>query len=515
MPTARPLPPVAALLAALAVGIAASAGAGELQVVATDPPGNAGDVAAGTAISVTFDRPLAPASITAASFRAFGRSSGTVTGAFTFSAGGQTVTLTPTRPFAPGETVWVNLANTIAAADASPLRSAGWAFQFTVAAAPAQRSFEEIDVLDVRTSPGSSTRAYGGFATDLDLDGWIDLGIVNEDSADLRVFMNRADGTGLYDPFLTPPTPIGDVASPNEAADFDNDGFTDAVTANVADGTVSIVLGNGDGSFAPQQVVAVGSSPRGVAVLDADGDGDLDIVVAASQSDNLALTLNDGDGVFGAATTFESGGSGEYGLASGDMDGDGILDLVVGTRFDNEIQVLLGNGDGTFTNVESEPSGGTGWMLALGDLDGDGDLDVTAAGGQAANGSVLLGKGDGILGPATTYAASGLTVATDLGDLDGDGDLDWVLASFGGGRWHVFTNDGAGAMTPDGEIVAPANASCSIMVDFDRDGDLDMALVDEIADVVALMQNSGLGIFADGFESGDTSAWSGAVGGGG
>jgi hypothetical protein len=53
------------------------------------------------------------------------------------------------------------------------------------------------------------------------------------------------------------------------------------------------------------------------------------------------------------------------------------------------------------------------------------------------------------------------------------------------------------------------------MVDFDRDGDLDMALVDEIADVVALMQNSGLGIFADGFESGDTSAWSEAVGGGG
>ena len=504
MPAARSLPLSAALVAALA----ASAAAGELQVVATDPPRHAGTVAAGTAIAITFDRPLAQPSITAASFRAFGRSSGTVTGAFGFSGGDQTVTLTPSRPFAPGETVWVNLANTIAAADASPLRSAGYALQFMIAAAPAQRVFTEIDVLEVRTNPGTSTRAYGGFATDLDLDGWIDLGIVNEDSADLRVFLNRADGTGLYDPFLTPPTPIGDVASPNEAADFDHDGFTDAATSNVADGTVSIVLGDGDGTFAPQQVVAVGNSPHGLAVLDADGDGDLDIAVAVTQSNNLALMLNDGAGVFGPAAFFESGGSGEYGLAAGDMDDDGILDLVVGTRMDNEIQVLSGNGDGTFTNVESQPSGGTGWMVVLGDLDGDGDLDVTAAGGEASNGSVVLGNGDGTLGTAATYAVSGTAVATDLGDLDGDGDLDWVVASFGGGRWHVYTNDGAGAMSPDQEIFAPSNASCSIMVDFDRDGDLDMALVDEIADTVALMQNSGGGLlFGDGFESGDTTAW--------
>lgn len=509
MPAARSLP-----LAVLAATLATAAAAGELQVVATNPPRHAGTVAAGTAIAITFDRPLAPASITAGSFRAFGRASGTVTGAFTFSGADQTVTLTPSRPFAPGETVWVNLANTITAADASPLRSAGYAFQFMIAAAPAQRVFAEIDVLDVRTSPGSGTRAYGGFATDLDLDGWVDLGIVNEDSADLRVFMNRADGSGLYHPFLTPPTPVGDVASPNEAADFDHDGFTDAATANVADSTVSIVLGDGAGTFAPQQVVAVGATPRGIAVLDADGDGDLDIASANFHGGNLALLLNDGAGVFGPATFFDGGGTGEWGLAAGDLDNDGIFDLVVGTRTDNEIQVLHGNGDGTFTHVEGEPSGGTGWMVVLGDVNGDGDLDVTAAGGEASNGSVLLGNGDGTLGPAATYAASGLTLATDLGDLDGDGDLDWIVSSFSGGRWHVYTNDGAGAMSPDQEIFAPSNASCSIMVDFDRDGDLDLALVDEIADVVALMQNSGSAVvFADGFESGDTSAWSGSVGG--
>lgn len=507
---------LAALALALTGTVAAVAAtplaAGELQVTATSPQRHAGGVATGSAISITFDRPLAPASVTSSSLRAFGRSSGPVAGAVSFSGDLRTAILTPDRPFSPGETVWVNLANTITAADASTLRAAGYAFQFMIAAAPAERDFDEIDVLDVRTSPGSGTRAYGGFATDLDLDGWIDLGIVNEDSADLRVFMNRADGSGLYLPFLTPPNPIGVVASPNEAADFDNDGLTDAATSNSGESTASILLGAGDGTFEPEQVVGVGIQPHGLAVLDIDGDADLDIVIASTQGNDLTPLINNGGGVFAAGTAFDSGGSGEYGLAAGDMDNDGILDLVVGTRNDEEIQVLRGNGDGTFTNVESIDSGGTGWMVVLGDVNGDGDLDVSVAGGSAANGAILLGAGDGTLATAQTYATSGLTVATDLGDLDGDGDLDWALASFSGGRWHLFTNDGSGAMAPDQQIFAPSNASCSILVDFDRDGDLDLALVDEIADTVTLMRNSGLGtILRAGFETGDLSEWSGSV----
>ena len=85
--------------------------------------------------------------------------SGTVAGSFTFSNGNQTVTLTPGHRFALGEVVSVNLAETITAADASPLRGAGYAFQFGILAGPAQLSFAEIDVLDVRTTPGVTTRA--------------------------------------------------------------------------------------------------------------------------------------------------------------------------------------------------------------------------------------------------------------------------------------------------------------------------------------------------------------------
>jgi hypothetical protein len=448
-------------------------------------------------VSVTFDRPLQTATVTTSSFRVNGRWTGRADGIVSFSNDDRTVTLDPNRDFSAGETVSVNLSRAITATDGSPLRSAGYAFQFTVDAGRARRvvppgplSFTEIDTLEVRSTSGTTTRAYGGLGADFDRDGWLDLAIVNEDSADLRVFMNRGQGNGLYDPFLQPPTPIGVVASPNEPGDFNNDGFPDAATANVSDNTVSILLGDGDGTFAPQQVVAVGGAPHGLVVLDADGDGDPDIATANTNGNNVSLILNNGSGVFGPATSFDSGGNGEYSLGAGDMDGDGITDLVVGTRNDQRIQMLRGNGNGTFTNIGNQAAGGSTWQLALGDVDGDRDLDVATGNGGSGNGAILKNNGSGALAAPAVVSAPGSIVASDLGDLDGDGDLDWVLSSFGAPAWFLYRNNGTGTMTQVQSFTAPNAASCAIFLDFDNDRDLDLALVDEIADVVLLMRNN-------------------------
>ncbi len=468
---------------------------GDMQVVSTSPVRHLGRVPRDTTVSVTFDRPLQTATVNSSTFRVYGRWSGQAEGVLSFSNGGQTVTLAPDHGFSGGETVYVNLAHSVMAADGSPLRSGGYAFQFTAAAGRAgprvdpRRRFTQISTLVVRTTPSVTTRAYGGLGSDFDRDGWLDLAIVNEDSADLRVFKNRADGSGLYTPFLQPPTSIGHQASPNEPGDFDNDGLPDAATGNTADNTVSIVLGRGDGTFDPQQTVAVGGQPHGLVVFDADGDGDPDIATANTAGNNVSLMLNDGNGVFGPAVSFDSGGNGEYSLGAGDMDNDGIYDLVVGTRNDQLIHVLHGNGNGTFTHRSSRGAGGSTWMLALGDVDGDRNLDVATGNGGSGNGAILKGNGDGTLGPAVVVAASSGIVASDLGDLDGDGDLDWVLSSFGGARWHVYANNGAGVMTPDQVFLAPQAASCAVFLDFDNDSDLDLALVDELADVVLLMRN--------------------------
>ena len=429
------------LLAAASVSADESGAAfGEMQVVGTRPTRNRLRAPANSMVSVRFDRPVQPMTVNTSSFRVYGRWSGRADGVLSFSEGGQTVTLDPDHNFSAGETVYVNLGHSIVATDGSPLRSAGYAFQFSVATQteapvpPGPLPFTQIDTLIVRSTPSVPTRAYGGLGADFDRDGWLDLAIVNEISADLRVFMNRADGTGLYDPFLQPPTPIGDMASPNEPGDFNNDGLPDAATANVADNTVSIVLGHGDGTFEPQQVVTVGGSPHGLAVLDADGDGDPDIATANFGGNNVSLLLNNGSGVFGPATSFDGGGNGEYSLGAGDMDNDGIDDLVVGTHNDQMIRVMRGNGNGTFTLVGSKSAGGLTWQLALGDLNRDGNLDVATGNGGSGNGAILKGNGDGTLGPPAVVNVSGSIVASDLGDLDGDGDLDWILSSFGAPR---------------------------------------------------------------------------------
>ena len=482
--------------AMLGIAIAAASGpdaslAGVLTVTAVEPAPRILDAPVDAPIVIHFDKPVDKASIVLGqSLGAFARWSGAVSGSITFSNDDKTVTLAPDRTFSAGEMVMVVLSHDVAATDGTTLRPAGYCFTFWTNARPAALDFSLVQTLTTN-GPGESSRPYGGFASDVNGDGFLDITTINEDTADMRVLLNKAEGDGTYDPFLEPSEPLAQRASPSEPTDFNGDGIVDVCVANIDDNSVSILLGNGDGTFAPQQKITVGSAPRGIAVLDVDGDGDMDIVNTNSAGGgNLSLLINDGSGVFGAPGFFNGGGTGEWALAVADMNEDGILDLVVGARSSTQILVHLGNGDGTFTHVETQSSGGAVWMLNCGDVNGDGHEDVATANSSNNVGAILLGDGTGQPGLPTTYPTDSFPLATDLGDIDGDGDLDWVTSSFGG-DWRLYVNDGAGNFTFDQEFNAPSNASCALMLDIDNDGDLDLALIDEIADVVIIEKNSG------------------------
>lgn len=485
----RPLTAIACIVGPLFS--AAGASAGTLSIASISPSANALTAPPHTPIVVTFDRPVDPATVTPASFSAFGRSSGLMAAVFEFSDNDQTVTLRPSRHWSCGELVTLTLSRDLVAEDGSPFRPQGHQHQFWIAARPAAMAYVTLATMTTRTIPTQGTRAYGGVASDLNNDGYLDLTVINEDSADLRVFMNLADRTGAFAPFIQPPFPVGNRASPSEAADFNRDGNVDICVANINVSTVSILLGDGAGNYGPQQLVNVGVSPRGIAVLDADGDGDWDIANTNASSNNMSLMLNNGSGIFGPATFFE-GGNGEYALGAADMNLDGILDLVIGARGANQIRVSAGNGNGTYSPLSFQNAGGAVWMLALGDLSGDGLVDVANANSTSNNGSILLGTGGGQLGPPQVYATDAFPLASDVGDLDGDGDLDWITSSYNG-DWQVRTNNGNGTFTFLGEFNAPQAASCSVIFDFDNDGDLDLALIDEEADVVIFVRNGGVG----------------------
>ncbi len=315
------------------------------------------------------------------------------------------------------------------------LRSGALALGLSLALGPvfqaqAQVSFTPATPATVATGLTPVSVALG----DLDGDGDLDLVVTNKLSAPPNVSIFLGNGNGTFAAQTTFAT--GDDPVFVALGDLDGDADLDLVIANEADDTISILLGNGNGTFtaAVPATVATGFTPVSVALGDLDGDGDLDLVVAnkLSAPPNVSVLLGNGNGTFAAQTTFATGFTPVF-VALGDLDGDGDLDLAVANSAaaPPNVSVLLGNGNGTFAAQTTFATGDDPVFVALGDLDGDGDLDLVVTNKLSAppNVSVLLGNGNGTFAAQTTFATGDDPVFVVIGDLDGDGDLDIAVAN--------------------------------------------------------------------------------------
>jgi hypothetical protein len=460
-------------------------GGAAMRVMRMTPAARSVSAAPGP-IALFFDRPVRRDSVVLdRTVHVFARVDGSVRGAVSFADGDRTVVFAPARTLAAGEVVTVYVSRDVRGTDGARLGPGGFSAQFWTRAAPAPSSFTEIERHSTRPSPAFPSRAYGGVATDLDGDGDADLAIVNEDSADLAVFLNRGGGAFV-------PTgeryALGRRASPSEAGDFDGDGATDVAVANITDGTVTILLGRGDGGFRSSQTVAVGATPRGITSTDVDGDADADLAVAVFGADDVAVLVNDG-GTFRVASRVDAGLAGEWAIAAADMDEDGLLDLVVGSRTTSAVAALRNEGNGSFSRLGRGDAGGGPWMLVTGDIDRDGHDDAAVVNGTSDTAAVLRGDGRGGFFPAAVQAVDPFALASDVGDLDGDGDLDWLTSSYSG-DWRLFENRN-GVLVMAQELAPRQAASCALLFDADGDGDVDLALIDEEADELILMRNGG------------------------
>lgn len=211
-------------------------------------------------------------------------------------------------------------------------------------------------------------------------------------------------------------------------ADFNGDGRPDLAVANSAANSVSILLGDGDGAFAPKLDYATGAQPRAIAAGDWNGDGRMDLAIVNQGDSTVSAMLGMGDGSFAPAATFATG-TNPVAIAADDFDADGSLDLATANQPDNTISILHGRGDGTFDAHVDYYSGPLPRALVAGDFNQDGKLDLAVANGYPGGTvSVLLGNGDATVQPPTSYP-SGDSVALAAADFNGDGILDLAAVS--------------------------------------------------------------------------------------
>jgi hypothetical protein len=240
--------------------------------------------------------------------------------------------------------------------------------------------------------------------------------------------------------FLAPASyPVENFPSALAAGDFDNDGKADLVAANESSSDVSVLLGNGNGTFQPAINSGVGKSPVAVAVGDFNHDGNLDIVTAnigsfTSNSNGtsflgtVTVLLGNGNGTFRNAQTFilpnvivNQVQQFPTAIAVGDFDHDGTLDFVVDASASPKgyINVFLGNGDGTFKELAPMPLNSSfPGTIAAGNFNGDSNLDIVmAAGGYL---EFLSGNGDGTFRETNDLVVPAGAFDLAVGELDND-----------------------------------------------------------------------------------------------
>ncbi len=292
----------------------------------------------------------------------------------------------------------------------------------------------------LETTLGVYPRAFA--VADFNLDGIPDVIANDVDNNDSYVMLGKGDGT------FQAPIILSLVFDGVAVGDFNGDGKPDLAMASFPQGSVEVALGNGDGTFqTPSQNTVGDGSGSGtvqVAISDLNGDGKLDIVAVNEYSHNISVLLGNGNGTFAPAVNYPTVGIVPVCLTIGDLNGDGKPDVVVGDQ--PGVEVFLGNGNGTFQNPSSISLPPYIQSVAIGDVTGDGKPDVVAARQQGSASTsfalVLPGNGTGTFSAPSAFAVGSTPLSLALAYFTPDNKLDIVTANQAGDGVSVLLNGG-------------------------------------------------------------------------
>jgi uncharacterized protein (TIGR03437 family) len=308
-------------------------------------------------------------------------------------------------------------------------------------------------------------------------------------------------GAGCTTPsFARNSYPVSDRPRDAAAGDFNQDGRPDLAVATSDFDKVSVLLGQGNGTFGAATNFDTGDFPIAIVTGDFNADGRLDVVTANQPTtNNVSLLLGNGSGGLGAPTNFSVSGSPTH-LAHGDFNGDSRLDLALPV-FPNNVAILLGQSGGGFAAATNFTVGSSPEWIAVGDFNRDNRADLVTANFGSNNISILLGNGMGGFAATVNFNSGSSPVAIAVADFNADNapDLAVVLSSFPP-TFSIFLNTcssapcAAPSFAPKTDFTL-ANIAFEIAAgDFNLDGKQDLAL--DASSNVAILLGNGQGGFA-------------------
>lgn len=338
-----------------------------------------------------------------------------------------------------------------------------------------------------------------GVLTDIDGDGMLDIAVANESLDWVTLLFGNGDGTFSEATGLA--LPEGSLPGEIIDADIDGDGIVDLLTSDSGNSTLTLLKGEGEGAFLEPQEIPLSFQPSGLWAGQLTEDAPAEIVVVDSAGNALHLLRY--NGVQYEEQAVLPCGAGPRTLVAVDLNLDTRLDFLVSNLKSNDLSILYGMEGGGYSMETRLSFPSPVSRIAAGDFTGDTVPDIAVllfdkvGEDRKSAGVFCTVRGDNTDGfkDLAVYGAGWGAMSLSLADMNGDGAPDICTADLARNTVSLAFNRGDGTFESERRYDLGDRPKAAVLADFNGDGALDIAVINRGDNTISVMGNDGQGVF--------------------